>query len=101
MEPSVVEDDEIICQCYQVRESAIRSCIESKNLKTIEQVTQSCEAGGGCHSCHILIDLFIDERRKKSTPMEALVAAHAKKVRKRGILSRFFKKFKSGAPAPK
>ena len=100
MEPSAVENDEIICQCYQVSESTIRTCIEEKNLKTIEAVTMACEAGGGCHSCHILIDLFIEEHQAKSTSMESLVATHAKKVKKRGILGRFFKKFQSGASAP-
>ena len=101
MEPTAVENDEIICKCYQVSESTIRSCIESVNLTTIEQVTKACEAGGGCHSCHILIDLFIDEHQGKTTPIETLVATHAKKVKKRGILGRFFNKIKSGAPAPK
>jgi len=95
MKNSAIENDDTICQCLQVSESTIRSCIESHNLTTIEEVTQACEAGGGCHSCHILIDLFIDEHLKKSTPMETLVTAHAGKVKKRGILGRFFKKFHS------
>ncbi len=101
MKKTDIETDETICQCYQVCESTIRSCIESKNLKTIEEVTEACEAGGGCHSCHILIDLFIDEHQKKSTPMETLVTTHFNKVKKRGILGRFFKKFKSDVPANK
>jgi NAD(P)H-nitrite reductase large subunit len=95
------DNDETICQCYQVSESTIRSCIASKNLKTIEEVTEACEAGGGCHSCHILIDLFIDEHLKKSTPMETLVHEHASKVKKRGILGRFFQKIKSDEPVTK
>lgn len=101
MEPTAVENDEIICKCYQVSESTIRSCIEAKNLTSIEQVTKACEAGGGCHSCHILIDLFIDEHQRKSAPMEALVATHAEKVKKRGILDRFFNKIKSGTSSSK
>ncbi|GJL79253.1 MAG: hypothetical protein NPINA01_22420 [Nitrospinaceae bacterium] len=101
MEPTAVENDEIICKCYQVSEATIRSCIESRNLTTIEQVTKACDAGGGCHSCHILIDLFLDEHREKSTPMEDLVATHAKKVKKRGILSRFFSKIKNNGSVAK
>jgi NifU-like protein len=101
MKDSASEIDEIICQCFQVSESTIRSCIESHNLTTIEEVTKACEAGGGCHSCHILIDLFIDEHLKKSTPIETLVTAHAGKVKKRGILGRFFKKFTSKVPLSK
>ena len=101
MKDSASENDEVICQCYQVSESTIRSCIKSRNLKTIEEVTAACEAGGGCHSCHILIDLFIDEHHRKSTPMETLVHEHANKVKKRGILGRFFKKFKPDVPVAK
>lgn len=94
MKDLAIENEEVICQCYQVSESTIRSCIESQNLKTIEEVTEACEAGGGCHSCHILIDLFIDEHHKKATPMETLVDEHANKVKKKGILGRFFNKIK-------
>lgn len=101
MEPTAVENDEIICKCHQVSESTIRSCIEAKNLTTVEQVTKVCEAGGGCHSCHILIDLFIDEHQQKNTPLESLVTAHAQKVKKRGILGRFFNKIKSGTSSSK
>lgn len=101
MNKTHIEVDETICQCHQVSESTIRACIASKNLSTIDEVTQACEAGGGCHSCHILIDLFIDEHLKKSTPMETLVTTHLGKVKKKGILGRFFKKFKPDASATK
>ncbi|MFQ5450452.1 MAG: (2Fe-2S)-binding protein [Nitrospinaceae bacterium] len=99
MDIPTVEKDDIICQCHQVSEATIRSCIVSKNLSRIEHVTKACEAGGGCHSCHILIQLFIDEHLEKRTPMETLVAGHAKKVKKRGILSRFFRKLKTPVSA--
>ena len=92
MDARVVETDEIICQCYQVNESTIRDCIAEGNLKTIEEVTDACEAGGGCHSCHILIELFLDEHKQKHTPVESLVAAHGKKVKKPGIFQRLFRK---------
>ena len=91
--PSAVESDEVICQCYQVNESTIRNTIAKNDLKDIDSVTEACEAGGGCHSCHILIQLFIDQYLEKTTPMEALVQDHAQKIKKEGILSRFFKNF--------
>lgn len=93
--PRKVETDEAICQCYQVNESTIRAAIEKDNLTEIDQITEKCEAGGGCHSCHILLQLFIDEHQQKITPMENLVHDHGQKVKKRGILSRFFQKVKS------
>ena len=95
--PPKVETDETICQCFQVNESTIRAALAKGNLTDIDQVTESCEAGGGCHSCHILLQLFIDEHQEKITSMENLVHDHAKKVKKRGILSRFFEKIKSPA----
>ena len=90
-----IETDETICQCFQVNESTIRAAIKKDNLTEIEQVTEKCEAGGGCHSCHILLQLFIDEHQKKMTPIEDLVKDHGQKVKKQGILSRFFEKTKS------
>ena len=90
--PPAVEIEEVICQCYQVKESTIRDVIAKDNLKDIDSVTLSCEAGGGCHSCHILIQLFIDQYQKKTTVMEDLVNDHGQKVKKKGILSRFFNK---------
>lgn len=90
--PPAVEIEEVICQCYQVKESTIRDVIAKDNLKDIDSVTLSCEAGGGCHSCHILIQLFIDQYQKKTTVMEDLVHDHGQKVKKKGILSRFFNK---------
>lgn len=93
--PPTIEIDEVICQCYQINESTIRNAIAEGNLKEIDSVTDSCEAGGGCHSCHILLQLFIDQHQEKASLMEDLVHDHAQKVKKKGILGRFFKKFKS------
>ena len=92
-----IEDDEVICQCFQVNESTIRTTITKDNLTEIDEVTERCEAGGGCHSCHILIQLFIDENQKKNTPIDDLVNEHGQKVKKEGILSRFFKKANSSS----
>lgn len=97
--PPAAETDEVICQCYQVNESTIREAIAEGDLKDIDSVTSSCEAGGGCHSCHILIQLFIDQHQEKITTMEDMVQEHAQKVKKKGILNRFFKKFKSADAA--
>jgi len=92
--PPKVQTEEVICQCYQVNEATIRAAIEKDSLTEIDQVTESCEAGGGCHSCHILLQLFIDEHQQKILTMEDLVNDHEQKIKKRGILSRFFKLIK-------
>ena len=93
--PPKAEEDEAICQCYQVNESTIRAAIEKDNLTEIEQVTESCDAGGGCHSCHILLQLFIDEHHKSITSKESLVEDHGQKIKKPGILERFLDKVNS------
>lgn len=88
-----VQKDEIICQCHQILESTIRSTIEAGDLQTIEEITAASEAGGGCQSCHILLQLFIDQSQHKGRPIENLVADHAMKVQKRGIFSKLFARF--------
>ena len=63
-EPSIkIEEDEIICNCFQITENTIRSHISKNDIKQIEDVTSICEAGGNCGSCHILIQLFIDQNK--------------------------------------
>jgi bacterioferritin-associated ferredoxin len=66
--------NEIICQCFQVSEAKIRESIRAGNLTSIEQVTASCEAGGGCHSCHILLQLFLDQHQERTQPVSVGVS---------------------------
>jgi NAD(P)H-nitrite reductase large subunit len=67
-EPSIeIEDDEIICNCFQVTENTIRSHISKNDISQVEGVTSICEAGGNCGSCHILIQLFIDQNKHQKT----------------------------------
>jgi NAD(P)H-nitrite reductase large subunit len=90
--PPKTETEDVICHCYQVDEATIRASIKKDNLTEIDQITESCEAGGGCHTCHILLQLFIDEHKKNTSNMETLMHDQEQKVKKRGILSRFFNK---------
>ena len=87
-------EDEIICKCLQVSEETIRSCIAAGNLTTVEQVTRACEAGGGCHSCHILLDLFIDQHLEKSVAAEPVSSISDEKLETAGMLGRIFNRFK-------
>ena len=58
-----VEESEVICKCFQVTESTIRSHIAKNDVSQVEDVTSACEAGGNCGACHILIQLFIDQNK--------------------------------------
>ena len=62
--PSInIEEDEIICKCFHITESTIRSHIAKNNITQVKDITLACEAGGNCGSCHILIQLFIDQNK--------------------------------------
>ena len=58
-----IQENEIICNCFQIKESTIRSLISKNSVSAVEEVTSACEAGGNCGSCHILIQLFIDQNK--------------------------------------
>ena len=75
-----VEEDEIICNCFQIPESTIRAYIEKNNITKVEDVTSGCEAGGNCGSCHILIQLFIDQN-KHQKKLEQSLQFEAKKLK--------------------
>ena len=75
-----VEENEIICNCFQIPESTIRAYIEKNNITKVEDVTSGCEAGGNCGSCHILIQLFIDQN-KHQKQLEQSLQFEAKKLK--------------------
>ena len=48
-------DEALICTCFFVSERTIESEIKKRGLTTVREVTQACNAGGGCGSCQPLI----------------------------------------------
>ena len=80
-------EGEYICQCFQVTDETIKTVIREGNLTTIEQITEACGAGGGCQSCHMLLDLFLDQHNKKNQPPEPEPAK-----KKKGFFSKLFSK---------
>ena len=86
-----VEENEVICKCFQVTESKIRTHIEINNVTEIKDVTLACEAGGNCGSCHILIQLFIDQNKHKKDleKNEAFGEANSKN-HKKGFWKKLF-----------
>ena len=55
-----VGDEALICTCFFVSERAIEREIAANSLKSIADVTRACNAGGGCGSCHQLIQELLD-----------------------------------------
>jgi NifU-like protein len=48
-------DEALICTCFFVSERTIEREIQTRGLTTVAEVTRACNAGGGCGSCHQLI----------------------------------------------
>lgn len=90
------KEDEIICHCLQVTESVVRQCIEAGKLASVEQVTSACKAGGGCHSCHVLIQLFIDQSQGE-TPFQETVQHNGNGHKKR-LFDRLLSRFRTKSP---
>ena len=53
-------DEALICTCFFVSERTIEREIQTRGLTTVAEVTQACNAGGGCGSCHQLIQEILD-----------------------------------------
>lgn len=44
--------DIIICTCFQVGASLIERAVRLRALKSVDEITDATQAGGGCHTCH-------------------------------------------------
>ena len=53
-------DEALICTCFFVSESTIEREIQARGLTTVAEVTNACNAGGGCGSCHQLIQEILE-----------------------------------------
>jgi NifU-like protein len=54
-------EEALICTCFGVSEKSIEQAIHTRSLRTINEVTKACNAGGGCHSCHPLIEDILED----------------------------------------
>ena len=68
-EPREIPED-ILCTCFGVTETEVRTVIQENNLKTIEEVTNYCKAGGGCTGCHGEIQRVLDSCTGQHTPRD-------------------------------
>jgi NifU-like protein len=53
-------DEALICTCFFVSERTIEREIQTRGLITVAEVTGACNAGGGCGSCHQLIQEILE-----------------------------------------
>jgi NifU-like protein len=54
-------EEALICTCFCVSEKTIEQIIRTRSLRTVKEVTRACNAGGGCHSCHPLIEDILED----------------------------------------
>ena len=92
--PIEIEEDEIICNCFQITENTIRYHILNNDINQVEDVTSACEAGGNCGACHILIQLFIDQNKHQKTLGQVPEFEISKSKKKKGS---FWKKLLSNS----
>ena len=59
-------DEALICTCFFVSERTIEREIASGGLTSVAEVTRACNAGGGCGSCHQLIQEILDTQHDLS-----------------------------------
>ena len=62
-------DEALICICFGVSERTIEQEIQIGSLRTIAEVTKSCNAGAGCRSCCPLIQDILDDCRREDRPI--------------------------------
>lgn len=53
-------EEALICTCFFVSERTIEREIQTRGLTTVSEVTRACNAGGGCGSCHQLIQEILE-----------------------------------------
>jgi NifU-like protein len=50
----------LVCTCFGVSEEAIEALVAEESVKTVEDITLRCNAGGGCGSCRMLIEEILE-----------------------------------------
>ncbi len=55
-------NEALICTCFFVSERTIEREIQARGLTTVAEVTKATNAGGGCGSCHQLIQEILETR---------------------------------------
>ncbi len=64
----------VVCTCFGITEDEIRRVVEENNLKTVDEVTNYCKAGGGCGGCYPEIEKIIDQVQNKDKATAPAVA---------------------------
>ncbi|MGE4488805.1 MAG: Fe-S cluster assembly protein NifU [Kiritimatiellales bacterium] len=66
-------DGEVVCHCFGVTDKEVERVIRENDVKTLEELTNACKAGGGCGNCLPELQNIID--RVHAEEPESAVAA--------------------------
>ncbi|MFA7257512.1 MAG: NifU family protein, partial [Kiritimatiellales bacterium] len=44
-------EGEVVCHCFGVTDKEIEKAVRENDIKTLEELTNTCKAGGGCGNC--------------------------------------------------
>lgn len=70
-------EEALICVCFGVAEKRIEAVIRAQELRTIEAVTNACNAGAGCRSCHPLIEDILEDYWRTRNAQEQFFTPNA------------------------
>ena len=67
-------EGKVVCKCFGVTEEEIEHVVGENNLKTVDEVTNYCKAGGACGNCKPEIEEIIERVRARKQADEAAPA---------------------------
>jgi len=75
-EPAEVLEGEIVCKCFGVTDKKIERVVRENNLKTVDDVTHYCKAGGGCEECKPQIAEILERVGREMRPPSGAERRH-------------------------
>ena len=66
----------VVCTCFGVTDKEIERVVEENDLKTVEEVTNYCKAGGGCGGCKGEIEKIIEKVRGEKLKTNTKAVPH-------------------------
>lgn len=59
-------EPKIVCECLKITEAQILKAIRTRQIRTVQDITECTSAGDGCTACHPLLKEYLKRERAKS-----------------------------------
>jgi NifU-like protein len=78
-------EGEVVCHCFGVTDKEVEKAIRDNNVPTVEELTDTCKAGGGCGNClpdlqkiidRVLGEMVAEAKTPEKVPMTNLQRIH-------------------------